>query len=64
METDYVAMIADARADGLRAKYRFVTDLDAALKTLHKDAVVVLLADAELSETAVLKDAAVIDLNG
>ena len=64
VNTTYEAVIVDARAEGIKNKYRFVKDLDAVLPTLHKDATVVLLSDVTLDRTATFNNAAIIDLNG
>lgn len=64
ISTTYEAAVVDAKAAGIKSKYRFVKDLDTALPNLGKDAVVVLLSDVTLDKTATFNSPAIIDLNG
>lgn len=64
VNTTYEAVVVDARAEGIKNKYRFVKDLDTVLPNLSKDATVVLLSDVTLDKTATFNNAAIIDLNG
>ena len=64
VNTTYEAVVVDARAEGIKNKYRFVKDLDTVLPNLGKDAVVVLLSDVTLDKTATFNSPAIIDLNG
>ena len=64
VNTTYEAVVVDARAEGIKNKYRFVKDLDTVLPNLSKDATVVLLSDVTLDRTATFNSPAIIDLNG